>query len=64
MPSTEDCINAKNHVREIAINMVFLQASNSPDAIRELAVKYVNRLRDEELAELTGIKKGGVYSPW
>jgi hypothetical protein len=51
MPSAE----VKDHVRQIAISMVFLQASSKPDALHKLAEKYVNRLNDEELIELTGI---------
>jgi hypothetical protein len=60
MPSYEDCIHARNMVRQKAIEIIVQQEKCS----YEFAEKYVNKLTDEELVKLTGVKKGGPYSAW
>lgn len=60
MPSSEDCIIARNEVIEKAITIIM----NRECCSRTFAEQYVRKLTDDELAELTGIKRGGAYCCW
>jgi hypothetical protein len=60
MPSSEEIISAKAEVVEIAIKKVMKQEGVS----RQFAAKYVSKLSDDELAEVSGCPKGGAYAAW
>ena len=63
MPSAEDMLNARADVRQRAIEILIKKMEN-PDYRRATAEWLVSKMSDECLVELTGIQKGGAYSPW